>query len=134
MCMKRLSAIAAIIVLGWLVYLPGLPGNFIFDDYLNIVQNPAVHAQTLDAQSLRWAAGSSKAGPLKRPLSMVSFAFNFYFGGLNPLGYKLVNVSIHVLNGILIFFVLGLLLKGLQPGIPAAGRRLIALASALADA
>ena len=132
MCMKQLPAIAAIVVLGWLVYLPGLPGNFMFDDFLNIVQNPAVHLESLDTQSLLRAAGGSSAGPLKRPLSMLSFALNAYYGGIDPLGYKLVNVSIHVVNGVLLFFVLLLLLRGLRPDMRPGTQATIAVASALA--
>jgi len=35
----------------------------------------------------------------------VSFALNYYFGGLNPFGYHLVNVIIHTLNGLILFLL-----------------------------
>ena len=130
--MKQLLAVAAIAVLGWTVYLPGLPGNFVYDDFSNIVQNQSVHIDNLDIHSLSAAAGGTTAGPLKRPISMLSFALNWYFGGIDPLPYKLVNIAIHVLNGIMVFFFLGLLLKRMQPGMSVGVQSMIALASALA--
>jgi tetratricopeptide (TPR) repeat protein len=39
---------------------------------------------------------------------MLSFAFNYYFGHYNPAGYHLVNIIIHIINGILLFFFLKL--------------------------
>ncbi len=99
-----LAAIAATIA----VYFPGLHGAFMFDDLPNLVNNPQVHLHDLSLADLASASFSSGAGILRRPLSMLTFALNYYFFGPAPFSFKLVNLIIHVLNGI------GLYLLGRQ--------------------
>jgi tetratricopeptide (TPR) repeat protein len=45
-----------------------------------------------------------------RPVAMLTFAFNYYFDEYNVVGYHLVNIFIHLINGILLFFFLKLTL------------------------
>ena len=40
-----------------------------------------------------------------RRIGYVSFALNYYFGGFNTFGYHLVNVIIHILNGLVLFLL-----------------------------
>lgn len=89
-----------------LAYLPGLPGPFVFDDITNIVQNGALAIHSLHWDQLMHAALSSDAGPTRRPLSSLSFALNFYFGGSGAYSFKTVNVAIHLINGLLFFVLL----------------------------
>lgn len=102
-------AIVAACLLTLLIYLPGLWGPFVFDDYANILQNAKLNMPDLSWRSLADAAFSMDAGPLMRPVSMISFAFNRYFFGDTALPFKLVNVLIHLANGMLIFALLHLL-------------------------
>ena len=92
------------------VYVPGLGGGFVFDDYPNIVDNPLVQPDHASPSSLIAAALSSPSSELKRPLSSLSFAANFLVSGLDPASMKLTNVVIHLLNGIVLFFLLRRLL------------------------
>ncbi len=94
-----------ILVSTFLVYQPGLTGSFIFDDYPNIVNNTNLTPQNLDVTSLRHAALSSTSGPLRRPVSMLTFAFDYYANGFNPFYFKLTNLAIHLINGIGIFLL-----------------------------
>ncbi len=48
------------------------------------------------------------------PVTLTTFAIEHFFWGLNPAGYHVVNVLIHALNGVLVFFFL-LLLTGKRP-------------------
>lgn len=84
-------------------YLPGLHGDFLFDDIPNIRNNSFLLITSLDWSSLWQAAMSSSAGMLKRPISMLTFALDHYFFGLNPYYFKATNLVIHLLNGIGIF-------------------------------
>ncbi|MDE2235573.1 MAG: tetratricopeptide repeat protein, partial [Gammaproteobacteria bacterium] len=99
-------AIFVALILTVLAYYPGLHGPFAFDDTTNILQNKALVMHSLGWDQLSQAMLSSDAGPLKRPLSMLSFAFNIYFGGLHPLGFKITNLIIHLLCGVLFFILL----------------------------
>lgn len=107
-------ALAFCVLTTILVYSPGLKGPFIFDDRANILANPALQVDELDTQKFKEAALSSNSGPLKRPISMFSFALNHYFTGLNPAPFKITNLALHLINGILIFFLVRLLIRQLS--------------------
>ena len=99
-----------ILVVAIACYLPGLAGHFIFDDGINIGKNAHLRIDSLDMASLRQAISSGSAGLLGRPISMASFAVNHYFSGLDPYYFKLTNLVIHLVNGVLVFLLAKLLL------------------------
>src|SRR4249919_290049 len=94
----------ALLVLVACVYLPGLHGGYVFDDYPNIVDNTALHV-TPGASAGEWlaAAFASPSDVLVRPLAMLSFAANHALTGLDPYWMKLTNLAIHLLNTVLVF-------------------------------
>lgn len=99
-----------VLLLTGLVYMPGLGGAFIFDDTPNIVNNASLQLESFSYQNLIRAAFSTDSGPLRRPISMLSFAFNISVCGYSPACFKIVNLAIHILNGILVFLLVRLLL------------------------
>ncbi|HEX7342381.1 MAG TPA: hypothetical protein VF269_08930 [Rhodanobacteraceae bacterium] len=106
--------LAALIVTA-LAYAPGLSGSWLFDDYPNIVDNPGVHMDHVSIASLTRAALSSPSSMFHRPLSSITFAFNYLADGLHPFWWKVTNVGIHLVNGLLVFLLARLLL---QLGLP----------------
>lgn len=114
MSSKKSLLAAAVFLFTALAYLPGLSGGFLFDDYPNLVRNKAVQIDTLDADSLT-AASLSFAGMLRRPMSMASFALNYYYFGPSPLSFKAVNILIHLLCGLTIYWLTSLLLVASKP-------------------
>nr|WVJ85328.1 hypothetical protein VDP59_005370 [Xanthomonas campestris pv. campestris] len=105
----------------------GAHGGFIFDDYGNIVFNQKVHLQQWDMPSLKVAL-LAYGGPISRPLVTFSFALNYWFGGLDPFGFKVVNLLLHSINAILVLFFLQLLFERVWVG---AARRRIKTAAAI---
>ena len=105
------SFIYLALMLAVAVYYPGLSGGFALDDYTNIVQNDALVLQDLSWDSLDHAMFSFQAGPTMRPVSMLSFALNRYFTGDDPLGFKIANLTIHLLNGLLVIWLLSQLVE-----------------------
>ncbi len=101
----------AIIGLTVVAYWPGMTGGFAFDDYPNIVENRSIVAGDLSPAGLQAVIESGVAGPLKRPIPMLSFALNYHFAGLAPYPYKLVNLIIHLLNGVLVACLIHALLS-----------------------
>ena len=87
-----------------LVFLPGIPGPFVFDDFSNITDNKFIRFDTLNFSNLFQAAMSSDAGTLKRPLAMLTFALNSWFAGGTGLAepFKVWNLVIHAINSVLI--------------------------------
>jgi hypothetical protein len=111
------------------VYWPGLSGSWLFDDYPNIVDNPGVQPHEVSIPSLARAALSSPASEFKRPLSSLSFATNYLASGLDPYSWKLVNLIIHLLNGVLAYLLAKALLQaapGRPGGAPAGNARTVA--------
>jgi len=98
--LRWLACVAGVAICAALVYLPGLHGGFVFDDYPNILQNTA-YQQLQDWHDWVAAAMSSPARDLPRPLAMLSFALNIKLGGFDPVPFKAVNIAIHVANAIL---------------------------------
>lgn len=107
----QLLGLGITLLLTALIYYPGLGGSFLFDDFFNIVDNPAVYLKQLSFEGLKTAALSSDAGILKRPISMLSFALNGYFGEITPGNLKTVNLFIHLCNGVFIFLLTRLTLQ-----------------------
>lgn len=115
------------------VYSPGLSGGFFFDDFSNIEANDTLKIQSLDPSTLWRAAWSGGAGPLGRPVSMLSFALNAYFIGLDPYYFKLTNLAIHLLNGISVGLLTWLILN-ISHGARLSGRQRCWIAIAVAAA
>jgi len=107
------SAVILLVVLLLTVtaYYPGLSGDYLFDDIPNLLSNKEVQITTLDAKSLKAAMFSAGSGIQTRALSMLTFAFNYYFFGVKPFSFKLVNLFIHLLNGVGLFILANQLLN-----------------------
>ncbi len=86
------------------------------DDIPNIANNHAIQIETLDSNSLLTAASANDSGPLKRPLSSLSFGLNYYYSGkqLDASDFKITNLAIHIINGILIYIIALYLIKALN--------------------
>lgn len=52
-----------------------------------------------------------------RPVLMSSFALNYLSSGLNPLGYHIINMLLHFLNGIMLFSLLRFFKKDIAFGL-----------------
>jgi len=106
------------------IYLPGLSGDYVFDDMPNLLNNKRLQIDSLDMESLQGAALSSGSGILRRPVSMMSFALNHYFFGLAPYSYKVVNLVIHLLTGLGLYLFSRLLINAYRqrqkPNLPEA--------------
>lgn len=87
---------------GAALYSNALDGPFMLDSDLRIVQNPQVRMTRLEADALMGAA-FGKYSTTNRPLSNLTFAVNYYLHGYRPLGYRLVNIALHVLTGFFLF-------------------------------
>lgn len=115
---RLVTALACVlIVAATVVFLPGRSGPFIFDDYTNLHDNSYVKIKSLDPDSLYYAAFSLDSGPLRRPVAMASFAINYLFAGSlrDATPYKLANIGIHALSGVVLFFLVRLLWRRLVP-------------------
>ncbi len=84
------------------IYSETLSGPFIFDDRNNIRENPHIRISQITLSHLASAAFDSPSH--KRPVANISFALNYYIHGYNVVGFHAVNIMIHVISGILLYF------------------------------
>ncbi|MBZ0224265.1 MAG: hypothetical protein K8F35_14715 [Dokdonella sp.] len=103
--------LVGLLLLAGFAYWNGLRGGFVYDDASSILANPNVHIRDLDLATWWRAAVEFPSGVAPfRSLTMLSFAANHYFSGLAPHAYKLTNLAIHLVNGMLLFLLLRALL------------------------
>jgi len=94
------------------LYFPGISGPFLFDDQSSITKNSAIAIKEVSSESLYKAAESGIAGPLKRPIAMISFALNYYYaGGYKAEPFKITNILIHCINVLLVYLLAMQVLK-----------------------
>ena len=84
------------------IYADTLTGQFIFDSRPNIKDNPYIRISQITLKNLATAAFDSPSH--QRPVANISFALNYYFHGYNVVGFHLVNLTIHVIGGVLLYF------------------------------
>lgn len=82
----------AVVVVVVSAYANSLTGPFIFDDLRGIVTNPNIRT-LLPPASLTAPAGTGASG---RPVVAFSLAMNYAIGGLNVVGYHVLNVAVHL--------------------------------------
>ena len=93
----------ASLLLVLLIYSNTFDSPFVFDDIPNITKNPHVRLVELQFDKLREAAFDSPSS--NRPLSNLSFALNYYVHDYDPAGYRWVNIVLHMLTGVLLYFL-----------------------------
>ena len=74
-------------------------GIFIFDDFEYVVGNPLIQNR----------ANLDLSDP--RQLGYLTFALNFALGKDDPRGYHLFNVLVHIINALVVFFLVRVLLR-----------------------
>jgi hypothetical protein len=85
-------------------YAAGLGGALIFDDLPNLSQNPLLQIDGHVFDAWRTAMFSAEAGPLGRPIALLSFALNHVVQGeFTAYSLKAVNLGLHLLTGYLIY-------------------------------
>lgn len=72
------------------VFWNSFAGQFVFDDILQITDNPNIRQL--------WPLAD-----WQRPLGYFTFQLNYAVAGLQPWGYHLVNLLVHLTNGLLLF-------------------------------
>lgn len=97
------------------IYWPGLNSAFIFDDFPNLQGLKLVGAYADSTGVWRYLLEGASS-PLGRPLSLLSFLLNDTRWPAPPWSFKYTNLLLHLLNGVLVFWLVLVLarLSGLQ--------------------
>ena len=98
---SHLPAVMTLLLIGGLLYSAGLGAPWYFDDYPNIVSNEKIRDL--------WQTAGNFFSP--RGLAYLSFALDYHFWQLSPDASRLVNIGLHLTNGLLVYLLLQVLLK-----------------------
>jgi len=93
---KIVLSILLIAVVAFVIYSNTFYSSFHFDDSRAIAENYAIHR--FDLKEIFSTS--------TRPVLDITFALNYYFGKLDVFGYHLVNIMLHIANGVLLYFIL----------------------------
>ncbi len=100
-------------VLCFVIYSNSLTNGFVYDDEVLIVNNPVIKYPKLlpliFKKCLYDYPGIGKDitfDKMYRPLQVLSYALDYRIWKLNPLGFHLANVLLHLFNTILIYYLL----------------------------
>ncbi len=114
---RTAAVVLLILVVGAAAYHNAFLAPFVFDDDIHIVRNPAL------------ASFAAAVRGTPRPLTFLTFAANYRWGGLDVRGFHAVNIAIHLAVGVLLFLLLRRVLR-----LPVVASRLNGSAQGLAAA
>ena len=95
---------SGLILIGLVIYAQTFQFDFVFDDYIFIVNNPFI--KNFSNFHVMW-----QVFPMTRLVVMYTFAFNYYFNQLNPVGYHIFNFIVHLAATGLVWALADLLFK-----------------------
>jgi protein O-mannosyl-transferase len=91
------------------VYTGSIRGPFVFDDVVNIQDNPHIR---LTEFTLNGIISAGFESPCRhRPVANMSFAVNYFFNRYDTAGYHFVNILMHILTGIMLFYLIKVTLE-----------------------
>ena len=105
-CLRYATAVFLICIVSGAIYSNTFQVPFVFDDQYTIQEN----------EKIRNPGNFYVPDVLRspRPLVDYTFALNYHFGKLQVFGYHLVNLLVHIANGILVFFLSQVLFRKLS--------------------
>ena len=103
MPIRNRTAFILFSLVGLLLYLNSLNSPFHYDDIYYLKENLGIKSLALFWDRF---GGNISALFRGRPILLLTFLINYKLGGLDTLGYHLLNVLIHVSNAFLLYIIL----------------------------
>ena len=109
----RLMLLAGIAAITFLCYNYTLHNHFTnWDDGLYVETNPYI--KNLTSDNIKMILFHNITNNYYHPITMLTIAANYHNGKMEPFGYYLTNVTMHVLNTCLTFFLIFILLEAME--------------------
>ncbi len=106
---KNLACLIFLAIACFAIYGNTLKNDFVLDDYPLIVDNPNIKSlkflPSFFSSDIYNYGGSGQTN-YYRPILLASYSLDYAFWGLNPAGFHLTNILIHILNSLLVFLLL----------------------------
>ena len=93
---ETVLAVALISLLAVVVYLNSIYNDFVMDD-LNMIFHNLSTRKLSNIQELLFSS--------YRPVRYISYAVDYHFWGLNPVGYHMTNIILHLFCSLLVYGV-----------------------------
>lgn len=122
--LRQVFLFVGIISLYIVITFPALNGGFILDDYPNLESL----TQVIQLGNVWSYTFSGIASSLGRPLSYLTFALQAEDWPLNPKAFKIINLIIHIINGVFVYILCRLI--AVNVGLSQANKALISTMSA----
>jgi len=104
---KKLIIFCLFIVLSLSIYSNSLFNGFVWDDHFLIEDNPYIknfnHILDFFTKDFWKNTPVDFSSGFYRPLVLISFTIDYKIWDLNPFGFHLINLAIHLLNSLLLF-------------------------------
>lgn len=115
MCLLRVPAtfLAAIVSVALAAYWPGIQGGFLFDDFPNLDAMGALGGIS-NWETFNAFVFSGWSGPTGRPIALASFLLDDNTWPSHAPWFKLTNLYIHILCGLLLCWATLLLMRNLK--------------------
>jgi Flp pilus assembly protein TadD len=102
---KPLTHLLLIAVLGLLIYSNTFHSPFQWDEEIYFLENPVVKDLGYFTDTSRAEGLPFYDGLKSRYIGYLTFALNYKLHGFEVLGYHIVNIAIHLINAILVYFL-----------------------------
>lgn len=101
--------ILLILAAGFATYFNSISSPFIFDDYPNLITNPAIKNFDIFPDTAKvfqtTIHNEIKDNIFLRPVTYFTFALNYAIHGLNHFGYHITNLLLHIGNAMMVYLL-----------------------------
>ncbi len=112
---KKFFPAIFLVCLGIIIYANTFHSTFHFDDTRVIVENPQIrniqNIKVVWMDTTKHLLEHTQGLSARRLIPFLTFAVNYHFHKLDVFGYHVVNVGIHVVNALLVWWLVGMVVK-----------------------
>ena len=95
--------------IGFIIRLPAIQGQLIWDDICLTRDNPFIKSPLLALEAFRHYLFLDSLSGNYRPVQNLSYMFDYFFWNTDPTGFHLSNILLHVAAGLLLYCLLSYL-------------------------
>ena len=121
---RKSLAVCILVLLAGGLYLNSLNNLFTNWDDAMIYENPQI--QSLSLGNIK-NIFTYVRGATYQPVRILSYAIDFHFWKLNPLGYHITNILFYILTCVMVYFTLFYVSKGLRGKAPSGSHERVAI-------
>ena len=110
-CSKQWPRFITLALFGFVVHLPALQGEMVWDDSFLVRDNPFIKSPLLIFEAFRHYLFLDFYSTHYRPVQNLSFIVDYFFWNTNVYGFHLTNILLHIASALLLYLLLGKLFR-----------------------